>query len=160
MKIIIGVSRNNLIGSKAIRWWIDADYSHCYVRWNLKTQERDIIYQASRGMVHFQAIENFIKDNEIVKEIELELTDDQFKKFSAKCIDLAGIPYSKLELLQILICDITNGYFKFADQHGYICSELLGDLLNNLDIVFNKPKYLLNPKDIINSLEKLSIVQN
>ncbi len=149
MKITIGASRNQLIGSKAIQWWIDADYSHSYARWTLNTQERDIIYQASHGLVHFQALENFQKQNEIVEEIELEITDEQFKRFSRKCIDLAGVKYSKLQLLQIFINDATNDRIKFDDQPGYICSELMHDLLIDLGMSFNKPKHLLNPKDIM-----------
>lgn len=154
MKLIIGASRNEKIGSKAIQWWIDAKYSHSYVRWTLSTQERDIIYQASHGMVHFQSLENFQTQNKIVEEIEIELTFEQFKKFSSKCVDLAGVEYSKLQLLQIFICDISNGRFTFEDQPGYICSELICDLLADLGIKFNKPKYLMNPKDIMMCLKE------
>ena len=149
MKIIIGTSRNKLIGSRAIQWWIGANYSHSYARWTLKTQERDIIYQASHGLVHFQAVENFSAQNEIVEEIELELTDEQFLKFSRRCIDLAGVKYSKLQLLQIFISDLSDGRIHFEDQPGYVCSELMYDLLIDLGIKFNKPKQLINPKDIM-----------
>jgi hypothetical protein len=152
-KIIIGASKNNLIGSKAIQWWLDAPYSHVYARWYLSDQERDILYQASHGMVHFIEFNNFKKENEVVKEIEIELTCEQFKKFSQKCIDLAGQKYSKLELLQIFMCDITNGKIHTKDQKGYICSELMGELLEDLGYKLPKPKYLLTPKDIIQTLE-------
>lgn len=152
MKIIVGASRNSLIGSKAIQWWIDAKYSHSYVRWTLSSQERDIIYQASHGMVHFQSLENFQAQNEIMEEIELDLTADQFKRFSTKCIDLAGVAYSRIELLQIFVCDLTDGKITFEDQPGYICSELICDLIADLGIKFNKPKYLMNPKDIMQCL--------
>jgi hypothetical protein len=154
MKIIIGASRNNKIGSRAIRWWIGADYSHSYVRWTLSTQERDIVYQASHGMVHFISLENFVKDNEIVEEIELDLCPESFKRFSRKCVDLAGVEYSKLQLLHIFLVDITNGKFKTQDQPGYICSELMCELLEDLGYKFEKPKYLVNPKDIIECLKK------
>lgn len=100
-------------------------------------------------MVHFKSLDNFKKENEIVEEFELEITHEQFSKFSAKCIDLAGQPYSKLELIQIFLCDITNGKIKTEDQPGYICSELVGELLESLGISFDKPKFLVNPKDIV-----------
>ena len=154
MKVIIGASKNNLMGSRLIRWWIGAGFSHSYARWTLSTQERDIIYQASHGLVHFQALENFQNQNEIVEEIELELTQEQFKKFSKKCIDLAGVKYSKLQLLQIFITDVTKNKMLFPDQPGYICSELMYDLLIDLGITFDKPKQLLNPKDIMDSVRK------
>lgn len=154
MEVIIGASKNNLVGSAAIQWWIDAPYSHVYARWYLNDQDRDIVYQASHGMVHFIEFSNFKKNNEVVKEIKLQLTCEQFKKFSQKCIDLAGQPYSKLELLQILVCDITNGKVHTEDQKGYICSELMCELLEDLGYKFDKPKYLVNPKDIMKKLEE------
>lgn len=152
--IIIGASKNTLIGSKAIQWWMDTNYSHVYARWHLNTQNRDIIYQASHGMVHFIALENFLKTNEIVEEFELNLTDEQFAKFSSKCIDLAGQKYSKLQLVQIFLSDITNGKIHTEDQKGYICSELMCELLEELGYKFDKPKYLITPKDIMETLKR------
>lgn len=155
MKVIIGCSRNrdNKIGSELIQWWDNTDYSHIYVRWWLTTQEREVVYHAAHGMVHFLSLDNFQKNNVIVKEFVLELTDEQFKRFSAKCIDLAGQKYSHIELIQIVISDISNGKIKFEDQPGFICSELVGSLLKELGYGFDKPTFLLKPIDIINALE-------
>lgn len=153
-KIIIGASKNNKIGSRLIRWWINADYSHVYTRWYLSDQDREIVYHAAHGMVHFRPHNKFISENKIVEEFELELTCEQFAKFSTKCIDLSGEEYSKLELLQILLCDITDGRIHTQDQKGYICSELMAELLEDLGYKFNKPKYLLTPKDIIEKLKE------
>jgi hypothetical protein len=156
MKLIIGASKNNKIGSKLIRWWIGAPYSHVYARWELKTQGRSVVYQASHGMVHFQSFANFTRDNDIVEEFALEVAPQQFADFSTRCIDLAGEPYSILELVQIFICDITNGKIKFADQHGYICSELLAELLEGVGVKLAKPTYLMTPKDIMENLRPLA----
>lgn len=153
MKLTIGASRVNKIGSELIQWWIGANYSHVYARWTLNTQQRDIVYQASHGMVHFISLENFTKKNIIVKEFALEITDEQFKKFSSRCIDLAGEKYSYLELLQIFLSDISNDNIHFSDQRGYICSELMCELLEDLGIVFTKPKHLVRPNDIMEALE-------
>jgi hypothetical protein len=153
-KIVIGASRSPKIGSKLIQWWIGAPYSHVYSKWYLSDQDREIVYHAAHGMVHFKSSENFKKENEIVKEFTIELTCDQFANFSSTCIDLAGEPYSKLELLQILMSDISNGNIRFKDQPGYICSELMADLLEDLGYKFNKPKFLINPRDIVECLEK------
>jgi hypothetical protein len=152
-KIVIGASKNDLIGSKAIQWWLNTDYSHVYVRWYLSSQEREIVYQASHGMVHFTSLEHFTRDNLIVKEYVIDLTDEQFKKFSGKCIDLAGESYSKLELLQIFIRDIFKEKINFQDQPGYICSELMCELLEDIGIKFTKPKHLVRPDDIMKALE-------
>ena len=153
-KIIIGASRNRKIGSKLIQLWLDTDYSHVYARWYLSDQDREIVYQASHGMVHFKPFSKFNDENEIIEEFEIELTCEQFAKFSAKCIDLAGEQYSKLELLQIVLSDISNGKIHFEDQKGYICSELMCELLEDLGYKFNKPKYLITPKDIVHKLKE------
>lgn len=156
MKIIIGCSRNSncKIGSELIQWWQGTNYSHVYARWHLKTQERDIVFQASHGSVNQVSLDFFTKDNTIVKEFILELSDEQFIKFSQKCIDLCGTEYSKLELLQILISDISKEKIKFNDQKGYICSELMAELLEDFfGAKFNKPRFLLAPIDIIEFLE-------
>jgi hypothetical protein len=156
-QIIIGCSRNRdcKIGSELIQWWMHTDYSHVYARWHLKAQECDIVYQASHGLVHFQSLENFTKDNIIVKEFILNLTEDQFKNFSKKCIDLCGIEYSTLELFQIFISDLTKGKVKFIDQKGYICSELMAELLEDFfQKKFNKPKFMVEPVDIVNLLSE------
>jgi hypothetical protein len=157
MKIIIGCSRNSSckIGSELIQLWQGTNYSHVYARWYLSSQERDIVFQAAHGMVHQISLNNFTKTNVIVKEFILELSDEQFKKFSQKCIDLCGIPYSKLQLLQIFISGATNGKVKFVDQKGYICSELMAELLEDFfSIKFDKPKFMLEPVDIVKMLEK------
>lgn len=153
MKLIIGASRSNKIGSEALQWWMRTNYSHVYARWTLKTQARDIVYHAARGMVHYQSLDNFTKQNIIVKEFVLDITDEQFKKFSVKCIDLAGEKYSKLELLQIFLSDVSGGKIHFEDQKGYICSELMCELLEDLNIKINKPKFLVRPDDIVMALE-------
>lgn len=154
-KIIIGASKNCKIGSRLIQWWIGAPYSHVYARWYLSDQDREIVYQASHGMVHFKEFNNFKKENEIVKEFVIDVTCEQFKAFSQRCVDLAGQPYSIAELIQILASDITNGKIHAEDQHGYICSELMTELLESLGYKTTKPKYLVSPKDIVIFLESI-----
>ena len=154
MKIVIGASRNEKIGSKAIQFHMNTDYSHVYIRWWLQHQQREIVYQASHGMVHFCSLGNFTKNNTIVKEFTLNITDEQFKKLSQKCIDLAGETYSKLELLQIFLSDASGSKIHFEDQPGYICSELVCELLIDLGMTFDKPKWMIKPSDIVLALEK------
>lgn len=155
MKIIIGCSSNQKIGSKLIQWWMNADYSHVYARWDLATQQRTIVFQASHGMVHEVEFNNFKSQNKIVKEFTLDLPDSLFVSFSQNAIDLLEQKYSIVELIQIFISDLTKGKIKFSDQSGYICSELMAELLELFfDAKFDKPRYLIRPDDIINFLEK------
>lgn len=151
--VIIGCSKNNLIGSKLIRWWIGTEYSHVYAVWNLSQQDRDILYQASHGDVNLISYDNFKRKNVVVKEFELQFSDEQFRKFSTKCIDLAGQPYSKLQLLQIFLSDISKSRLSFRDQRGYICSELMAEMLEDFfGAKFDKPRHLITPRDIVEYL--------
>jgi len=154
MQIIIGASKADKIGSELIQLGTGANYSHVYVRWFLKSQQRGIVYQASHGMVHFCSLEHFTRDNIVVKEFIIELTDEQFNKFSRKCVDLAGEQYSILELVQIWLADASGGKLQFGDQVGYICSELMCELLEDLGMKFDKPKWMVKPSDIVGALEK------
>jgi len=155
MEIIIGCSKNTKIGSKLIQWWMGTDYSHVYVKWRLRTQDRSIVYHASHGMVHFISEENFKLKNQVVKEYELNIGQRHFIEFSKHCVDLAGQEYSTLELGQILLNNLTDGRYKAEDLPGYICSELMAELLENFfKAKFDKPRYLLTPKDIILFLER------
>ena len=56
--------------------------------------------------------------------------------------------YSKV----IVTCK-TKTSIQFKDQKGYICSELMCELLEDLGIKFCKPKHLIKPIDIITALE-------
>lgn len=153
MKIIIGCSRNNKIGSKLLQWWMGCNYSHVYARWYLTSQDRNIVYQSSHGMVHFQEFTNFSNENIIIQEYELNLNDSQFISFSQKCIDLCGEKYSILELIQIFLMDISDNKLDFKDQPGYICSELIAELLEDFfQVKFDKPKQFIKPIDIIGYL--------
>lgn len=157
MKIIIGASYNCAIGSELLRWWMDTNYSHVYIRWHLNTQDRDVVYHAAHGMVHFREFNKFSKENTTTKEFILNITDEQFQKLSQKCIDLSGEKYSTAELFQIFVSDITKGRVKFKDQKGYICSELMAEFLEDFGIQFDKPNFLVRPDDIVNKLAARSV---
>lgn len=101
----------------------------------------------------------FCEENEIVKSYELYITDEQYIKLVAKCVDLAGIEYSRIELLKIFIKDIGDkfGYNVngFQNSKGYICSELLGELLIDLGVSFDRPPFLLRPDHIEKALHTM-----
>lgn len=128
------------------------DYSHVLIYWKAKSIDRHLVYQASHGSVHFIELQNFLKSNEIVKEYKLDISDDLYIKLVQRCVDLAGEPYGFLELLNIAMHDVANYAglkLDFGDGRGYICSELLVDLLGQLGhSPFLKPKHLIKPKDI------------
>jgi len=48
---------------------------------------------------------------------------------------------------------LSKGKIYFEDQPGYICSELMCELLENIGIMISKLKYLVRPDDIVKALE-------
>ncbi len=137
-------------GASLIRWWIDRDYSHTYIQFTSERLNISNVYQASHGMVHFREFNKFQKDNVIIKEYILDISDEQYNQILRQCMDIAGEGYGYSELITIVLHDIL---FKFGiklthNGPGYVCSELIGTVIEILGISFEKPKYLLTPADI------------
>lgn len=148
--------KKNLIGAQAISWWTGRPYSHVLLVTYSNAFQSSLVYHAAHGMVHFMSEENFLKTNTIPKAYELQVTEEQYTRIMKHCINIAGSSYGYIELLKIFIGDVAHKFnidFKFANSRGYICSELLGSVLSELQIAFNKPQHLLSPGDIDLALE-------
>jgi hypothetical protein len=159
-KIYIGFSypKEFKVGAKAIAWWTGANYSHVYLRFE-SSKIPSSVYHAAHGMVHFRSLDNFSKENYIIKEYEIELGEESRLKTLIRCMNLAGEKYGTSELVKIFISDVAfaicGKLLVFKDSNGYICSELVGELCRDvLEIVFKKPLFLLKPTDIDAELSK------
>lgn len=157
--IYIGLSYPNKfkIGAWLISKWIGRTYSHAYIRF-AEGKISSTVYQASHGMVHFKTQENFIRDNLVIKEYAIQVSDDCRINVLQHCMDLAGEKYGYLELFKIFILDILNWANlpipKTYDGPGYICSELVADIMQQtLNVIWDKPTYLLKPSDIEDKLK-------
>lgn len=152
-KIYIGFSspKKFKLGAKLIQLWQNQPYSHIYLRFE-SSKIQSSVYHAARGMVHFRSLENFKKENNIIKEYIIELLDEDRYKLLDHCISLCGEVYGYLELAQIFafdICTFIGINIKFENLKGYVCSELVGQLCSdNFKIEFNKPINLIKPVDI------------
>lgn len=155
-KVYIGFSKpiKCKIGAKAISWWIDRPYSHTYVRFESKDPEiPSNIYHAAHGSVHFLTQERFLLINQVVKEYQLDVTDEQRKRALIRAMKLSSEKYSIQELVNIFLKDLLYRLgcqrVQFHDPKGYICSELVADILEQVfEIEWRKPRYLLSPADI------------
>lgn len=158
--IRIGFSypREFKIGAKAISWWLGVPYSHVYIRFESSSSKLPSnVYHAAHGMVHFRSFNNFTKENHVIKEYAVEVGVDSRTEFLAHCMDLSGEGYGYCELLKIFISDlaysIAKKNMKFKNGKGYICSELVGKLLQEqMGMKFTKPLHLLKPDDIDKAL--------
>lgn len=150
--IAFTVPKKKMIGSELIKLWTSSDYSHVAVLFKADSLlGEELVYHAAYGMVHFVAGVNFRQVNQVVSSYEITLTEQQYRYIMLKCIRMAGQPYGYLELVKIVLSDVTRELginIRLNNGRGYICSELLGILLLTLGITFKKPLHLLSPKDI------------
>jgi hypothetical protein len=160
--VYVGFSKpkENKIGSRLIRWWLGKPYSHCYVRWYSETYQLELVYHASSGVVHFISGDNFDKKNETIFAYKLKLKEDARKLLVKKCIDLAGQPYAYLELLKTFVrdfCALVGFKCRFLNSPGYICSELVAEVLQaRFGVEFKKPLNEIRPNDIEDYLSRLT----
>ena len=153
MKLVIGFStpKKYKIGACLIRWWLGTPYSHVYIAWDSPSLGDSIVYQATMHRVNFMLMEDFNVDNVTIKKYELETDRAIIDKIARNAIHLAGNPYSIRELGQILLMKVP--FLTMGDCGGYICSELCATfLIKYFNYKFDKPTYLLSPKDIAEAL--------
>ncbi len=157
IKIAFSKPLNFKLGAEAISWWMGEEYSHVLLVFEY-ADSKPAVFHAAHGMVHFKSLTNFLKDNTIVKEYSIQLSDEQQSLFFDDCMELAGEKYSVKELAQILAVDLAFMIFRkdigSQEMCGYICSELVGKFcIEKMNIKFDKPTYLLKPNDIDKALK-------
>jgi hypothetical protein len=152
MKLQVAFSRPKkfAIGSSAIRLFTNSSYSHALLRWRSESLDKDMVYQASHGMVHFISGERFDESNDTLVAYEFDLTNDQYRQVVRKCVELAGVKYGYLELWGMAVERLTGLKSPFRDGHkSFVCSELVGEVLRqtgvaNIDIDLE----LAGPKEL------------
>jgi len=135
-KITIGFSSHeyNLL-SWAIRTVENTPYSHVYIKVHSDSLDRDIIYQASGLAVNFVGTKIFEEKAIIIKEFELDVSDETYLTVIRFAIDQAGKPYGLLDLLGFLYMKAgramgfnTHNPIRDGEQ-SYVCSELVATII-------------------------------
>lgn len=165
-KVYIGFSRPTKfkIGAKAISWWMGTEYSHVFIVFDYQ-DSKSAVFHAAHGSVHFKSLHNFVSENTILKKYCTEVDQQTHDRLFDRCMELAGEDYSVLELVKIFTADLCyetlHKDIDLGNSSGYICSELVGKLLiEEFNQVFNKPTYLLKPKDIDLKLSESAVWQD
>lgn len=162
-KIIVGFSKPKKW--KPFAWIImkfyDIPYDHVYIKfWSSKFQ-RNVIYQASQLMVNFMGEKFFESENDVIKEFELDITDEDRTSMIQFAMDEAGKPYGMLNALGLAIVGIFDRLGKkiknpLGDgEKTYICCELVADILDRYTSVKNIDSDTVNPKELYNILLNL-----
>lgn len=120
--MIIATSKPNKfkIGAWLITVYQKTAYSHVLII------DKDLVFQASHGMVNCMYIDNFLADNTIIDKFEVpdSAVDMEFVKKKL------GIGYSYKEIFALAVKFVTG--IKLFSNHSdpkFICSEFVGDAL-------------------------------
>ena len=142
--ITVGFSHSTNLFSKLIMLVTRSQISHAYIRLS-----EDKVYEASGLSVNEQVYEYFLTYETVVKEIQVELTDEQFAKGEAFRLASLGKPYSVGEvfgfawilLMKSLGRKVANP-FK-GGTTSYVCSELVMNYIGMDDSAEN-----MTPEDV------------
>jgi len=147
------------------KWWkpfsliirlVDwTSYSHVYVSFYSNKYERRLVYQASSLFVNFFGPTMFAEEAIVIREFDLEISDEAYKRFMQFAVDNAGCPYDLLSVFGIAVVKVAALFGKkipnpFGNRKGvFFCSELVGAILTevlgkNLDMNIDA----MTPKDI------------
>jgi hypothetical protein len=140
---------------RAIMLYEGTPYSHCYIKFTTLTGVT-LISQASKGMLNFMSVPAFEMHNEVVEEFHLEVSDTLITLIKQNSMAKAGLPYSTLQIIGIVVADLFNldkNPFD-TDLDTFVCSEYLGQILMLLDYKIPRDLSLLTPKDIYTALER------
>lgn len=160
--IYVGFSRPKkpTIVSKSIMFFIDAEFSHTYIKFRSASLEEELIYQASGLAVNFCGSDNFYINHESIFEIPIEISEEVYKKTLKYCVRNAGTPYGVKQLLGFVIYFVAKQLGFSLKNNPYsdgkttqVCSETVGLILEEcLDLSLQEKEDLLTPKDIYDFL--------
>lgn len=164
-KLYIGFSKaksNWAVLSKLIRWAQGTPFSHVYVRFDSESLHRTFIYQASGSKVNFENIALFNSHSIVVKEFELDVSEETYTRVLQFAIDNVGKPYSVKQLIgmawgclkQKLGFSVENPFKDRTD--AFVCSEIGADVLEIAGKQVPEDKDSLGPKEVYKLLEEQS----
>lgn len=159
--IKVGFSRPRgfSMGSLLIRIADRAPYSHTYIRFYSSRYDRWLVYQASPAVVSFYGMSEFVKSSEILREFDIDVSEETRSRMITYAIDTSGMPYDMRSVAGIAIVKVAALLGKrivspFGDGRGMFCSELVGSVLK--EIVGERISgdiSTMTPKDIYMHLE-------
>lgn len=160
MQIIVGFSypKKFKIGAWLISKWMSKPYSHTFFKY-IDFQGRSLIFHAAHGTVHPILVSNFEEENNIVLQLPIEFNEVEYEQLRDIYYNKCGKLYSTKQIILMPIHDIVLNVFNYKmkteDDDGYICSELVGYVLNQIKgFKFCKPFNYLRPDDIERILRK------
>lgn len=156
--IYAGFSTNQKTFARLIRWATRSSVSHVYFRIpTYSITGRSWIFQASGIAVNLEGDQHFSSHAKIIREFEIDLTEEQFTELELYMLDSVAKPYSMAQLVGmcwVLLGKAFGQKFKnpYADgSKSYICVELVARILR---IPGSED---LTPEDLLDYLEAHSV---
>ena len=163
--IYIGFSKSNLIGSKLISWFLNREYSHTYFKFQEPWYDDKTINQSTGHGIGYMAEHNFIKNNTIVKEYVLDISDELFLELVNDCHKNAGVKYGYFQNLGIFVIDVLSklkiNIKRNPINDGVNCSEWMYYILEEVYGKWtDKDPNLVTPADVEAFLQSKNLLVN
>mgnify|MGYP001571962652 CR=1 FL=1 len=131
--ITVGFSRHK--GFAPISWIImlceHTPFSHAYIKVRSESLDRTLVYQATGSGVHFIGSAMFEESAQVIEEYEMPMPSEDRKKLLQWCVDNAGKPYGRLQVIGIGLIRLAKLFglrisnpFSNGNK-AYICCELV-----------------------------------
>lgn len=144
-----------------IRLVQQTSYSHVYIKFYSAKYRRFLVYQASGLKVNFIGWDKFQQEEIIIKEFNLDTTENAKYNMICYAIDKVGSSYSMKEVLGAGLVLLFRTFNKKIDnpfndgEQSFFCSQLVDYILKDfIDFKIPFDPSIVLPKDIYNYLEK------
>jgi len=158
MKLLkIGLSRPKKfkLFAELIRLIEKTEFSHAFILFENFYGEK-VVFQASGSKVNFMNFEIFEKDNIITNLYDIEVENLDYENVISYCLKQVGKPYSIRDIVGITLYKITSlKLLKGTKEKEFICSELIGEILQIIEILEEKELDYFTPKNLYNLLESI-----
>ena len=156
--IVIGfskpVNRFMPVFSWLVRLYLRKPYSHVYLKFYSDSLDRWIVYESMGSGVRFVGLAMWEKTAKSLKEVTLDISEEDYRKLLTFCVDNSGKPYDYLQNIGIFISNLLNLKKNILKARSYYtnCSEEIAIVLQKLGKTFDKDLDLVTPKDIEETL--------
>lgn len=155
--ITIGLSTQKgfKIGSKLIRMASGTPYSHVFIKMNPSSGSKlDFakVFQASHGDVNAIKYDNFTNSSHIIKEYNIEVSDEDYFRIADYLWEQLGKRYGFTQLISIYL----GVRWANNNESRFICTELAAMVLESIGVSIEEDKDFLGLKAIKIILDDIS----
>lgn len=152
MTVVIGFSRAKnkyALFSRLIESIEKRPFSHAYVRFLEPRSNQEMVFQAAHGIVNLFNYNKFLEKNTVVKEYNLNCTEEQFDDLWSFMMTSLGTSYGWRQLLGLGLNRLIHIENPFKDELATeICSELAARVCTILGVAVFVDYDSISPGDL------------